>query len=171
MGSQVNGPRKFSHFGLLTAMLALAGDAFAAEGGQVLRLDHEIDIAAPADAVWTALTTPEGLRWIAPEALVELEVGGRYELHFFPDNPEDKGMEGTHVLAFVPGRLLVTEGEIEGSWVVWNLSPAAAGTHLTVSSSGRGAEWSERAPYFDKAMPGVLRRLAEHVEARRDTAE
>ena len=131
---------------------------------EVLRLEHAIDIAAPPEKVWVALATPEGLRWIAPDSNVEMEIGGDYELFFFPDHPEDRGMEGTHVLAFLPGRMLVTEGELAGSWVVWELASRGEGTRLTVSSAGSGPEWAERAPYFDKAMPGVLRRLAEHVE-------
>lgn len=154
--------RQVSAACLALSLVAAAPAPAAAE--DLVKFSHSIEIAAPADRVWSALTTPGGLRWIAPEAHVELGVGGAYELYFFPDNPDDRGMEGTRVLAFVPERMLVTDGELAGSWVVWELEPASAGTRVTITSSGTGAEWAQRAPYFDEAMPGVLRRLASHVE-------
>jgi len=151
-------------------LLAALQAAPAAAQPELLRLDHQQRIAAPPAAVWHALTTPEGLRWIAPQSRVELRVGGAYELYFWPDNADDRGMEGTRVLAFVPGSMLATSGEIEGSWVVWRLEPVADGTLVHISSLGSGPAWAERAPYFDAAMPGVLSRLAAAVEARRREA-
>lgn len=128
---------------------------------ELVRLDHEIFIAAAPDDVWAALTTPEGLsKWIASEVNVSIALDGPYELFFRPENERDRGMEGTRVLSFLPGEMLSYTGEVEGSWVVWRLTREEDGTRVRVAALGTGDEWAERAPYFDEAMPGVLERLA-----------
>jgi uncharacterized protein YndB with AHSA1/START domain len=132
----------------------------------VIRIGGAIVIDASREQVWSALTTPEGLaRWIAPESSVELELGGSYELYFFPDNPDDRGMEGTKVLAFVPHEMLATTGEIPGTWSVWRLDDAAAGgTRVRFDGLGTGAQWRQRSGHFAEATPGVLDRLKRAVE-------
>jgi hypothetical protein len=96
-----------------------------------------------------------------------LRVGGAYELYFRSNDPEDRGQEGTRVLAYVPNAMLATSGELAGTWAVWRLDPVEGGTRLRITSMGSGPEWAERVPYFDREMPGVLARLAAAVECQR----
>ena len=73
-------------------------------------------------------------------------------------------------LSYLPKAMLSPTGEVEGSWVVWRLDPVDGGTRVRHSSMGSGAEWAERAPYFDGAMPNVLRLLAQSVEQSQNVA-
>ena len=158
--------KPFAHAPLAGALLLLAATPAAAQvSPPLLRIDGETTIRALPARVWAALTTPAGLAgWIAPESRVELRIGGAYELYFFPD-AEDRGMEGTKVLAFVPEELLVTSGEAPDTWSVWRLEPLPdGGTRVSFSGLGTSAEWAERLPYFRDATPGVLARLKEAVE-------
>jgi len=154
---------------LTAAALAAAGSGHAAEPApELLRIDHEVRIGASREAVWTALTSADGLAgWIAPQSKVHVELGGPYELYFHPDDPVDRGMEGTRILSFIPLEMLSYEGEIRGTWIVWRLDDAGSdGVLLRFSGLGpaRG-EWKQRAPYFEKAMPELMTRLAASVGA------
>ncbi len=144
--------------------------SWLAESGQdaeLIQIGGEVVISATAEHVWKALTTSEGLAgWIAPQSEVELTLGGPYELYFDPDNPDDRGMEGTVVLAFLPEELLVTTGELAGTWSVWRLDETADGqTRVRFDGLGRGDAWRDRSTYFSEVTPGVLARLKEAVES------
>lgn len=148
----------------LALPLAWHGAAPAQAQTALTRIDAEVAVRAAPTAVWSALTTPAGLRsWIAPESRVELEPGGAYELYFWPDSA-DRGMEGTRVLSYVPGEMLSVTGELDGTWVVWRLEPGDGGTTVRFTGLGHGEAWRERSRYFDEAMPGVLEQLKAAVE-------
>jgi len=136
----------------------------SAEGNKVIRIDHETVVNAPASRVWTALTTPEGLKeWIAPQSKVEVRIGGAFELYFWP-NEKDRGMEGTRILSFIPGEMLSYTGEDPETWVVWRLDPLSDGkTRVRFSGIGSGPLWEEKYKYFDKATPDLLKRLSKSV--------
>ena len=53
---------------------------------------------------------------------------------------------------------IVAQQPDNGQALGWGVGALAA-----LGESERASEWAERAPYFDRAMPGVLRRLADHV--------
>jgi uncharacterized protein YndB with AHSA1/START domain len=130
----------------------------------LVRIDGTVDLAAEAAEAWRLLTTPAGLaRWIAPESRVELELGGAYEIYFFPDST-DRGMEGTRVLGFIPEEMLAYTGELDGTWVVWRLEPLASEggeprTRVRFTALGRGEAWRDRSVYFREVTPEVLDRL------------
>jgi uncharacterized protein YndB with AHSA1/START domain len=127
----------------------------------LVRIDGEVVVPTSATGAWDLLTTPEGLRrWIAPESRIELELGGAYELYFFPDST-DRGMEGTRVLSYVPEEMLSYTGELAGTWVVWRLESLEPkdghpATLVQFTALGRGAEWEQRSVYFRQATPEVL---------------
>lgn len=153
---------------MLVILVSAGSTATGGEDGDpLIRIGSQIVVDASRDRVWEALTTPEGLAgWIAPASNVELTLGGPYELYFHPDNAEDRGMEGTVVLAYVPGEMLATTGELAGTWSVWRLDDAAGGgTRVRFDGLGRGAEWKERSRHFEEVTPAVLARLNEAVES------
>lgn len=86
--------------GLVTDVLA------EADGTRTLR--QSIVVAAPADAVWTALTTGEGWRtWAAPYAQVDFRLGGIIETSYAPDpQPGSRANIRNEILAYVPQRML-----------------------------------------------------------------
>jgi uncharacterized protein YndB with AHSA1/START domain len=90
---------------------------------------HEIEIGAPADTVWWALTTPEGIRsWFVTIAEVEPGEGGKLRLVW----EEMGGMEGTAAIdAWEPGRRLLLRrgGEGEGPVILeeWTIESLAGG--------------------------------------------
>jgi len=76
-----------------------------------------VTVAAPVAEVWTGWTTEEGVAsFAAPEATIDLRLGGAYEWYFMLDAlPGDRGAEGCTVLAYVPPRLLA---------FTWNAPPS-----------------------------------------------
>jgi uncharacterized protein YndB with AHSA1/START domain len=68
----------------------------------------EIIIKAPAERVWWAWTTREGIKsFFAPNCDIDLRVLGRYEILFAPSAPAGlRGAEGNLVLAIEEGKML-----------------------------------------------------------------
>lgn len=78
---------------------------------RTVNLDTMID-AAPAE-VYRLWTSPEGIKkFFAPEARVEVKIGGRYQVIFAPaKDPEGEshGTKGARILDLVPNHKLVFE--------------------------------------------------------------
>ena len=79
-----------------------------------LVLIQEFTVKAPIESVWNAYTTKEGWEsWAVPLAEVELKVGG-----FIKTNYNKEGEIGdsttivTHIINYVPGRLITLQAEI-----------------------------------------------------------
>lgn len=79
-----------------------------------LVLIQELTVKAPIDSVWNAYTTKRGWEnWAVPLAEVDLKVGG-----FIKTNYNEKGKIGdsttiiTHIINYVPKRLLTLQAEI-----------------------------------------------------------
>jgi len=126
--------------------------------GETRKHEFELTIDAPAEDVWRALTTGEGLRqWFAPVAEVEPRLGGIVKLGWGP------GMEGSApVSAWEPGaRFAWTEDHGErGPRVVEFILEASGGqTKLRLAHSGFGADASFDEE-FDSTNGGWLTFLA-----------
>lgn len=74
-----------------------------------LILSHEIVVTAPPDAVWAAISTPEGWRtWAAPVARSVEGAPDLIETSYTPTaQPDDRTTIRQQILARIPGRLLV----------------------------------------------------------------
>ncbi len=132
----------------------------------------ETTVPAPRADVWTAWTTAEGVTsFSAPQAWIELRVGGAYEWYFMLDQPPGtRGAEGCRVLAYLPERMLAFSWNAPPSiptirgpgiltQVVVELSDAdGGGTHvrLTHHDLGEGDDWDEYVGYFDHAWGMVM---------------
>lgn len=68
----------------------------------------EIVIKAPAEKVWWAWTTRDGIRsFFAPDCDIDLRVLGKYEIWFAPSAPAGRrGAEGNLILAIQEGKML-----------------------------------------------------------------
>ncbi len=136
-------------------------------------LRKEVTVAAPAEEVWKAWTTEEGLKtFFAPGAKVELTVGGAYEIYFLPSNPPGKrGADDCNVLAFEPMKRLAVTWNAPPQFpnvrklrtrVVLEFEPVSARetrVKFTQDGWGWGQEWDATYAYFDKAWDGVLGNL------------
>ncbi|MDX2153523.1 MAG: SRPBCC domain-containing protein [Bryobacteraceae bacterium] len=165
---------------LLTATVgtAVAEVAYEAEHERVLR--REVVVNATLDDVWSAWTTSEGAkRFFAPHARIEPVLGGAYEIHFSPQNPEGtRGCEGCKVHSVQPKSLLR---------FTWNAPPASplrkaglftlvtlrfrelkpgkVSVHFEQSGWGDGPEWDALYGYFSKAWDRVLPRFVQACES------
>jgi uncharacterized protein YndB with AHSA1/START domain len=137
----------------------------------------EIDIAAPPERVFKAISEPAEVRRRSPELDVyemDPRVGGAWYFEMRPPQPY-KGFavirhEG-EILEFDPPRLLVYTWlanfhrvPTHRSVVRWELTPTKSGTHVKLTHSGLSQE-SESAKDYAGGWPGVLDELKVFVEA------
>jgi uncharacterized protein YndB with AHSA1/START domain len=139
----------------------------------------EIDIAAPPERVFKAISDPVAIRRRSPAlAAYEMDgrVGGRWYLEMRPPQPY-KGVtvirhEG-EILEIDPPRLLVYtwlanfhNDPKHRSIVRWELSPTKDGTHVKLTHSGLSTEPVSAQDYAG-GWPGVLDELKTAVESGR----
>lgn len=138
-----------------------------------LMIRKAVILPASVDETWQAWTTTEGVTtFFAPEASVELAVGGDYEMYFDPKQPEGlRGSEGCKILSFVPGEMLsftwnappsIPEVRGEHTWVVLTfhaLEPKKTQVSLIHLGWQVGEQWQKALQYFDRAWEVVLGRL------------
>ena len=140
-------------------------------------LKKDAIVAASPQQVWKAWTTREGVQgFFAPDARIELKVGGAYEILFDPDQPKGKqGSEGCKLVEVVPERRLSFSWSFpphlpirdERTTCTVDLEPAPGGkTRVAFCSTGwkEGKAWDEGFAYFERAWSIVFRRL-EHLFA------
>jgi uncharacterized protein YndB with AHSA1/START domain/uncharacterized protein YciI len=141
-------------------------------------VEHEVVVSAPRAEVWHALTTNEGVTtFFAPNASVELRLGGPYEIYFVPDSVEGhRGGEGCEVLSYVENEMLAVTWnapprfpEIRGkrTFVVFQLEDAGENkTRVKLTNGGyqEGEQWGEVYEYFNAAWPRVLANLKKRFE-------
>lgn len=170
-----------------TVLAALAGFCFlvptaVAGSPGVETVEHTIVVDAPRDAVWEAISTADGLRaWLAPDARVDLEIGGAYEVYFWPENAVgERGIEGTKVLSFVPGRYLSYWGSSPPAfpkirlknvaWVTYalrDLDDGATEVRMYGSWPSFGEAWESDFRAWVRSAQGIgLERLAAYLEGR-----
>jgi len=130
-------------------------------------------VSAAAREVWTTWTTREGVRtFFAPEANVDLRIGGPYEMLFDADAPVgSQGGEGLRILSYLPQEMLSFEWNApaaypavrqEKTWVIVQLQPLGAGsTGVALTHLGwqKSREWDQVYDYFVRAWEVVLGRL------------
>ena len=166
----------------LAAVAITTAAAVATGGQQPMILHKEITVEAPALDAWTAWTSAEGLRFISARSNVELAVGGPYEwfLDLEPDADGRRGGEGSRVVGWIPGEMLVFTWGFPPSipalrharsttQVVVRFSDAGGGrTRVVLEQVGweDGDDWRRGFEYFDVAWSKVLDRFAAAMASR-----
>jgi uncharacterized protein YndB with AHSA1/START domain len=122
----------------------------ADEKKKEVRLEREIELAAPIEEVWKALTDGKELaRWFPLEARVTPGVGGKVFLSWGP------GFEGeSEIVAWEPPRRLA--GKDQFAFVEWTLESRGGKTLLRLVQSGflTGADWEQE--WYDSTSYGWL---------------
>jgi uncharacterized protein YndB with AHSA1/START domain len=142
------------------------------EGDAIL---GEVEIAAPPERVFRALTDPERLRtwwgsretyWVE-EWRADLRVGGAWEARCMSAGGKPSRVHGVFVEIDPPRRLAYTWNpswhEAPQTTVVYDLAPSGSGTRVYVRHTGFGAARAARDDHR-RGWPAVLTWLRAHVE-------
>jgi uncharacterized protein YndB with AHSA1/START domain len=120
----------------------------AAAAKREMRVEREIEIAAPVEEVWKALTDSKELaRWFPLEARVTPGPGGKLFLSWGP------GCEGeTEIVAWEPGKKLATKDQF--ALVEWTLESRGGKTIVRLLQSGflGNEDWEKE--WFDSTSYG-----------------
>jgi uncharacterized protein YndB with AHSA1/START domain len=136
-------------------------------------IDLDVQVAAPVESVWKAWTTTEGIKsFFAPDARVELAVGGPFEIYINPFAPAGlKGADDMRIIGFQENRMLsftwnappsLPEARKQRTIVILRFQPDGANTtrvHLHHVGWGDGGEWDKAYDYFARAWPNVMGNL------------
>lgn len=122
--------------------------------------------SAPPEKIWKALTNPEELtKWVAPQVKVELKPGGVYEYYLKPNRPFGKrGMEGTRVMNYVPGKILTHSGPLPDSWVIWTIEPAGDQQAVHYYALGTSSDWNDTAYARQPLALELVEKLAKYLQ-------
>ena len=139
-------------------------------------ITKDLVLKASLREVWEAWTSAKGAKtFFAPEAKIELRVGGPYEVYFSPDGPQGlRGSEGCVVLSYLPMEMISfswnappsipnLRNKGEKTWVVLYLEELDGGrvkVSLSHVISQHGEEWSKYYDYFVPAWDTIMARLA-----------
>jgi uncharacterized protein YndB with AHSA1/START domain len=104
------------------------------------RIERTVDIARPPAAVWTALTTAEGLgSWFGDRATIDLRPGGTGLLEWKEGPTVDlrvERVEEPQVFGFTWRINGLSDDDPRRTYVEFTLEPTDTGTRLTVVESG-----------------------------------
>ena len=140
-------------------------------------LCKEIIVESSLERVWQAWTTTVGVKtFFSKNAMIDLAVGGQYEILFDMDSPlGSRGSEECKVLSFLPMEMLSFEwnappdfGELRNqlTHVVILFDVVEAGqirVRLSHLGWGKGGRWDELYEYFDTAWSRVLEWFADSM--------
>lgn len=135
----------------------------------------EVYIPATREQLWHSWTTAEGVTsFLAPQAKIELKVGGAFECYFDLENPHGlQGSEGCTVLAFWPMDYITFSWNAPASFpeerqtltkVVVEIDRHDETRYrviLTHMGFGTGGRWDELVTFFDASWTNVLEKLQE----------
>lgn len=145
-----------------------------------MSLVSQIVVNSNLELVWKAWTEADRLsEWFAPEVLVELKEGGKYELYFDPSNKRSMSTAGCKILRIEAPHTLVFEWKGPDTFAEVMNKPAnltqievklkalSDGTLVTICHSG----WTESEPsqtarsWHEQAWAQMLSSLKSKLEA------
>lgn len=165
---------------LILAGVAVLGIADASDKEDLVYAEVSGPIPAAIEDVWAAFTTADGLsKFYARKAVIELRVGGLFEMHVFPDNPPgQRGIEGLQVLAVEPQRRLMTtwispkfiRDKVNDQTTIHEITLMPRGPKETIVrfrqfGFGEGPAWDKAKWYFELRQRDVYLSLKERFES------
>ena len=132
------------------------------------RIERTVEVAAPPDKVWAALTTAEGLAaWFGDEASIDLRPGGAGWMRWAGGATAEMRVERVEepvVFGFTWQIHGLPAGDPRRTYVEFTLEPAGAGTRLTVVETGFAQlPDDEYRTAYDGHTEGWVRELGELV--------
>ncbi len=120
----------------------------------------------PPEKIWRALTNADELtKWAAPAVRVNFRIGGDYEYFYFPKHSEGhRGMEGTKILCYVPGKMFSHTGALIDTWVIWTIEPAGDEQAVHYYAVGNTTDWNESAAARAPQALELVERLAKYLQ-------
>jgi uncharacterized protein YndB with AHSA1/START domain len=168
---------------LLVGVMAIAVAAqFVAGATQVFAAERAIEkeavVRATLDQAWDAWTTREGIKsFFAPDARIEPQVGGAFEIYIDPGAPAGlKGADDMRFMAVQPKKMIsftwnappsLPEARKQRTLVIVRFAPIDdKTTRVTLHHTGwgDGGEWDRAYTYFDRAWGNVLVNLQKRFE-------
>lgn len=160
----------------------VTSEVVTTDSGELV-LSHTVTIDAPRTAVWEAYTTTEGWKaWVAPNAEVDLRVGGQIRTHYEEGAAlGDPGTNRLEIVSFVPNEVLVLRADVSDNWpdvlkadaekllnVIVFDDLGEAGTRIRAFGTGytESPEMGELLSFFERANAMLYRGLAKHLEGR-----
>lgn len=136
------------------------------------RIERTVELGHPPRAVWTALTTAEGLRgWFGDEAAVDLRPGGLGHVTWTGDRVAELRVERVEeplIFGFTWQVTGMPDDDPRRTYVEFTLEPSGSGTRLTVVESGFAQLPEDR---YDttyrshlEGWPRELAQLADHLD-------
>ncbi len=130
----------------------------------------EVEIPAPVADVWNAWTTEEGVKtFFAPEAKINIDIYGEYELYFIPrEENGHRGSEDCKVLACEPEKMLsitwnappqLPEVRFQKTVVILRfekINDKRTRVNLTHIGWGEGHQWNDAFEYFEHAWGKIV---------------
>jgi uncharacterized protein YndB with AHSA1/START domain len=142
-------------------------------------IHKQVRLACPAHRAWQLFTVNSELEsWLTTRADVEPWLGGKYELFWDADDPENDSTIGCRVTAIEPQQLLAFDWK-GGRQHKAFMNEADPLTHVTICFVSAGAnhvdvqlvhsgwrqssEWNDARDWFERAWSEAFTRLAEHA--------
>jgi uncharacterized protein YndB with AHSA1/START domain len=132
------------------------------------RLDFSVTVPATIDQVWDAFTTVPGMvSWLAPQAAVDPQRGGKWEVSFGPGSSTAGGTVELvqpksllAIAAMAPDRFPTVRRERTDA--VFEFTPAGPNaTTVRLAQTGwkQGAEWDQAFDYLSRGNAELLEAL------------
>ena len=105
------------------------------------RIERTVQLAAPPDRVWAALTTAKGLSaWFGDDATIDLRPGGaatmKWDAEGFTARMRVERVEEPRVFGYTWQIYGLPEDDPRRTYVEFTLEPFGTGTRLTVVETG-----------------------------------
>lgn len=160
-------------------VVLLAWLAMLPAAAQERAVQKEIVVRATLDQVWDAWTTRDGIKsFFAPDAKVDAQVGGAFEVFIDPGAPAgSKGADGMQFMALQPKKMIsftwnappsLPEARKQRTLVIVRFAAVdEKNTRVTLHHTGwgDGGEWDRAFSYFERAWGSVLANLQKRFES------
>jgi uncharacterized protein YndB with AHSA1/START domain len=177
------------HFRVPSAQATVVVDQpaqLAAPDGVLAPVDihHSVVVPAPVAEVYADWTNSERMSgWLGIPTVIDLCIGGAYELHFMADAPAgSRGSDHCKVLSFLPGAMVSftwnapphhQHTRLKHTWVVLLFTATEGGTRIDLHHTGwpqmgwtgngtplADSPWPDTHTYFDQAWGRMLQGYA-----------
>ena len=143
----------------------------------MIELKYESIIPVTIETLWQEWTDHTKItKWFSPEANIEPNKGGAYELFFDPSNHDHMSTKGCKIITFKPPTYLAFQWKGPDQFAQFMNTPPQthveitftqedSGTRLHIKHSGwkQSPDWQEAKEWHNKAWQEVIDDLKKHL--------